>query len=72
MIEAHKGAMVTSDVSAPRAGWHPDAYTMWAIVLGVLFIAAVAAVVVTAMHGMGTAAFIIALFTAAFFSRCAC
>ena len=72
MTEAHNGAMIGSEVSGPRHGWHPDAYTMWAIVFGILFIAAVAAIVVTAMNGMGTAALIIALFTAAFFSRCAC
>jgi prepilin signal peptidase PulO-like enzyme (type II secretory pathway) len=72
MAEVHNRAMVSSQSGTSHTSWHPDAYTMWAIVLGVIFIAAIAAIVITAMNGMGTAALIIALFTAAFFSRCAC
>ena len=38
----------------------------------VIFVAAISAVVVTAMMGLTTEALIIAIFTGAFFSRCAC
>jgi hypothetical protein len=71
VVEAHNGAVVTTHVHE-RRGWHPDSYTMVAILLGVIFVVAVGAVVVTAMQGMTTAALIIALFTAAFFSRVCC
>jgi hypothetical protein len=73
VVEAHNGSMVPSEVvRTPHDGGHIDTYTLWAIFLGVIFIAAIAAVVLTAMHGMGTIALIIALFTAAFFSRVGC
>lgn len=73
MVEAHNGSMVPSEVvRTPRDAGHIDTYTLWTIVLGVIFIAAITAVVVTAMQGMGTVAMIIALFTAAFFSRVGC
>jgi hypothetical protein len=73
MAEAHNGSMVPSKaVGTPRDTGHLDTYTLWAIFLGVIFIGAITAVVVTAMQGMGTLALIIALFTAAFFSRVGC
>ncbi|MDT5092346.1 MAG: hypothetical protein QOH60_1709 [Mycobacterium sp.] len=72
MAEVHNGAMISSKaVSTPRT-WRPDAYTLWAVLFGILFIAAVAAIVVTASQGLTTTALIIALFTAAFFSRVGC
>jgi hypothetical protein len=40
--------------------------------MGVIGVAALSAVVVTALMGLTTEALIIAIFTGAFFSRCAC
>lgn len=44
----------------------------WGILLVVIGVAAISAIVVTAVMGLTTEALIIAIFTGAFFSRCAC
>jgi hypothetical protein len=44
----------------------------WGVLMLVILVAAISAVVVTAMMGLTTEALIIAIFTGAFFSRCAC
>jgi hypothetical protein len=73
MADMHNGAVVPSEVSPPRAARTPrDTHMMWEIILAVMFVAAVAAIVVTALQGLTTIALIIAIFTGAFFSRCAC
>jgi hypothetical protein len=71
MIEAHNGAVVASQVSATRRT-HRDTHLLWGILIAVIGLAGIAAVVVTAMMGLTTEAIIIAIFTGAFFSRCAC
>jgi hypothetical protein len=71
MVEAHNGAVVASQVSAPRRT-HRDTHLLWGILLVVIGVAAIAAIVVTAVMGLTTQALIIAIFTGAFFSRCAC
>jgi fatty acid desaturase len=73
MLEAHNGAVVASQLSrsraAPRGG---HAHMWWAILMAAIFVVAISAVVVTAVMGMTTQALIIAIFTGAFVSRCAC
>ena len=72
MAEAHNGAVVASQIRPTRAAAsRPDTR----VLIGILFVigvAAITAVVVTAVQGLTTAALIIALFTAAFFSRVGC
>jgi hypothetical protein len=73
MADMHNGAVVPSEISPPRATRAPrDTHMMWEVIFAVLFVAAVAAIVVTALQGLTTTALIIAIFTGAFFSRCAC
>jgi hypothetical protein len=71
MVEAHNGAIVASQVRATRRT-HRDTHLLWGILLGVIGVAGIGAVIVTAMMGLTTEALIIAIFTGAFFSRCAC
>jgi hypothetical protein len=72
MPEVHNGAVLASQVSASRAGVRSHAHLWWGVLLVVIGVAAVAGIVVTAAMGMTTGALIIAIFTGAFFSRCAC
>ncbi len=71
MAEALNGAAVPTEVSS-RAAARSHAHVWWGVLLLVIGIAAVSAIVVTAMMGLTTEALIIAIFTGAFFSRCAC
>ncbi len=71
MLEAHNGAVLASQVSAPRARRsHPRMW--WGVLMLALVIAGIAAVAITAAMGLTTEALIIAIFTGAFVSRCAC
>jgi hypothetical protein len=72
MAEVHNGAVVASQVSPPRAAARSHAHMWWGVLLGVIGVAAITAIVVTAVMGLTTEALIIAIFTGAFFSRCAC
>jgi hypothetical protein len=73
MAEVHNGAVLASQASAPRAApSRSHTHMWWGILLVVIGVAALTAIVVTAMMGLTTAALIIAIFTGAFFSRCAC
>lgn len=73
MPEALNGAVVTSQVISPHAtAPRSHARMWWGILLVVIGIAAISAIVVTAAMGLTTEALIIAIFTGAFFSRCAC
>ena len=72
MLEAHNGAIIASQVSPVRAAPRSHAHMGWGILLSVIGVAAISAVVVTALMGLTTQALIIAIFTGAFFSRCAC
>ncbi|RDH76967.1 hypothetical protein DVS77_19280 [Mycolicibacterium moriokaense] len=72
MLEAHNGAVVASHVNSSRATPHSHAHMWWGILLVLIGVAAIAAIVVTAVMGLTTSALIIAIFTGAFFSRCAC
>lgn len=72
MLEAHDGAVLASQVSASRAASRSHSHMWWGVLMLVILIAAISAVVVTAMMGLTTEALIIAIFTGAFFSRCAC
>ena len=73
MAEAHNGAVVASQFRPTRAAAsRPDTRVLFGILLFVIGVAAITAVVVTAVQGLTTAALIIALFTAAFFSRVGC
>lgn len=72
MLEAHNGSIVASQVSPVRAASRSHPHMWWSILLLVIGIAAISAVVVTAVMGLTTQALIIAIFTGAFFSRCAC
>jgi hypothetical protein len=73
MAEALNGAVVPSQVSSSRAApSHSHARMWWGVLLLVIAIAAISAIVVTAVMGLTTEALIIAIFTGAFFSRCAC
>ncbi len=71
MAEALNGAMVPSQVGS-RAASRSHARMWWGVLLLVIFVAAISAIVVTAVMGLTTEALIIAIFTGAFFSRCAC
>ena len=71
MAEALNGAAVPTEVGS-RAAARSHAHVWWGVLLLVIGIAAVSAIVVTAMMGLTTEALIIAIFTGAFFSRCAC
>ena len=71
MLEAHNGAVLASQVS-PRARARTRPHMWWGVLMLVILVAAISAVVVTAMMGLTTEALIIAIFTGAFFSRCAC
>jgi hypothetical protein len=73
MAEVHNGAVLASQASASRATTsRRHAHMWWGILLGVIGVAALTAIVVTAVLGLTTEALIIAIFTGAFFSRCAC
>ncbi|OBB02244.1 hypothetical protein A5662_12560 [Mycobacteriaceae bacterium 1482268.1] len=74
MLEAHNGAVVASQLRGSRAAsrGHAHAHMWWNVLLVVIGIAGISAVVVTAVMGLTTEALIIAIFTGAFFSRCAC
>jgi hypothetical protein len=72
MLEAHNGAVVAPHLSSSRVASHSHAHVWWGVLLGVIGVAAISAVVVTALLGLTTEALIIAIFTGAFFSRCAC
>ena len=72
MAEALNGAAVPSQVSSGAAASRRHAHVWWGVLLVVIGIAAVSAIVVTAVMGLTTEALIIAIFTGAFFSRCAC
>jgi hypothetical protein len=73
MAEVHNGAVLASHASASRATRsRSHAHLWWGILLVVIGVAAIAAIVVTAVMGLTTEALIIAIFTGAFFSRCAC
>lgn len=73
MAEAHNGAVVASQIRPTRAAAsRRDTRVLFGILLFVIGVAAITAVVVTAVQGLTTAALIIALFTAAFFSRVGC
>jgi hypothetical protein len=72
MLEAHNGAVVTSQLSRSRATPRGHAHMWWAILMAAIFVVAISAVVVTAVMGRTTEALIIAIFTGAFISRCAC
>jgi hypothetical protein len=71
MLEAHNGAMVSS-VSPSRTASHSHSHMWWGVLIALLGIAGIAAVVVLAVIGLTTEALIVAIFTAAFFSRCLC
>ncbi|HEX7427292.1 MAG TPA: hypothetical protein VF328_10150 [Mycobacterium sp.] len=73
MAEAHNGAVVASQIRPTRAAAsRRDTRVLIGILLFVIGVAAITAVVVTAVQGLTTVALIIALFTAAFFSRVGC
>ena len=72
MLEAHNGAVLASQAGPSRAASKRHAHMWWGILLLVIGVAAISAIVVTAMMGLTTQALIIAIFTGAFFSRCAC
>ena len=73
MGEVHNGAVVASQIRPKRAAAsRPDTRVLIGILLFVIGVAAITAVVVTAVQGLTTVALIIALFTAAFFSRVGC
>lgn len=71
MAEALNGAVVPSQAGS-RVASHSHARMWWGVLLLVIFVAAISAIVVTAVMGLTTEALIIAIFTGAFFSRCAC
>lgn len=72
MLEAHNGAVLASQVSPSRRPSRSHAHMWWGILLVLIGVGAIAAIVVTAVMGLTTEALIIAIFTGAFFSRCAC
>jgi hypothetical protein len=74
MLEAHNGSVVASRLSRPQTAprSHAHSHMWWSVLLTVIGMAGIAAVVVTAVMGLTTQALIIAIFTGAFFSRCAC
>jgi hypothetical protein len=72
MLKVHNGAVVASHISPSRGAPRGHAHMWWGILMGVILVAGIAAVVVTALMGLTTQALIFAIFTGAFFSRCAC
>ena len=72
MQKAHNGAVLASQVSGRRAASRSHAHMWWGVLMLVLAIAGIAAVAITAAMGLTTEALIIAIFTGAFVSRCAC
>lgn len=72
MAEVHNGAVVASQVRPSRAATRSHAHVWWGVLMVVIGVAAVTAIVVTAVMGLTTEALIIAIFTGAFLSRCAC
>ena len=72
MAEALNGAVVQSQASSSRATASRSHAHLWGALLVVIGVAAISAIVVTAVMGLTTAALIIAIFTGAFSSRCAC
>jgi hypothetical protein len=72
MLEAHNGAVLASQVRPSRTGSRSHAHIWWGVLMLVLVIAGIAAVAITAAMGLTTEALIIAIFTGAFVSRCAC
>jgi hypothetical protein len=73
MAEVHNGAVLASQASAPRvASSRNRPHMWWGVLLLVIGVSALTAIVVTALMGLTTEALIIAIFTGAFFSRCAC
>ncbi len=73
MAEVHNGAVLPSQASASRAASsRSHAHMWWGVLMVVIGVAAITAIVVTAVMGLTTEALIIAIFTGAFFSRCAC
>ncbi len=71
MLEAHNGAMA-APVGSRRASSRSHAHLWWSVLMAVIGVAGIAAVVVLAVMGLTTEALIVAIFTGAFFSRCAC
>lgn len=71
MLEAHNGALVPG-VTSSRAASHSHAHMWWGVLMALIGVAGIAAVVILAMAGLTTEALIVAIFTGAFFSRCAC
>ncbi|MDQ1730250.1 MAG: hypothetical protein QOK10_409 [Pseudonocardiales bacterium] len=72
MLEGHDGAVLASQVGSSRAAPRTGGHKRWGVLLLVIGVAAISAIVVTAVLGLTTEALIIAIFTGAFFSRCAC
>jgi hypothetical protein len=73
MAEALNGAVVASQATSSRAtASRSHARVWWGVLLVVIGIVAISAIVVTAVMGLTTEALIVAIFTGAFFSRCAC
>jgi hypothetical protein len=72
MRQAHNAAMVASQVSTPRTASPSHAHIWWSVLMVAIGVAGIAAVVATAVMGLTTEALIIAIFTGAFVSRCAC
>ncbi len=70
-MAALNGAVVPSQVRTPAVA-RSHARVWWGVLLLVIAIAAVSAIVVTAVMGLTTEALIIAIFTGAFFSRVGC
>jgi hypothetical protein len=72
MLEAHNGAVLSSQVSPSRPASRSHAHLWWGVLMLLLTVAGIAAVAITAAMGLTTPALIIAIFTGAFVSRCAC
>jgi hypothetical protein len=72
MREGHNGAVLASHAGPSRAASRNGPHMWWGVLLLVIGVAAISAIVVTAVMGLTTEALIIAIFTGAFFSRCAC
>ena len=61
MAEVHNGAAVASHVSPRAATSRGNAHMWWSVLLVVIGVAAVSAIVVTAVMGLTTEALIIAI-----------
>jgi hypothetical protein len=72
MLDAHNGAVLASQVRPSRPASRSHTHMWWGILMLALVIAGIAAVAITASMGLTTEALIIAIFTGAFVSRCAC